>query len=67
MEIQIEDTQRKQNGFTTITLLTTTKERLAELMPKSWTWDRILSELTEMWLNQSGKSLKNHQTRRTDS
>lgn len=63
----MEDSQPKKNGFTTITLLTTTKETLADLMPKSWTWDRILSELAEMWRNQRGKSSKDHQTSRTDS
>lgn len=48
----------KGNGYTTIPVLFETKEKLAQIMPKSWDWDKAIVELTEMWKNQrSGKAI----------
>ena len=44
--------------YTTISVMPETVEALAELMPKSWDWDRVLHELTEMWKQQQGKTTK---------
>ena len=53
-------TEKARNGseYTTISVLPSTKTRLAQSMPKSWDWDRVLNELAEMWENQQGKGSK---------
>lgn len=49
----------KRNGkYTTISVLPTTLKELAEVMPKSWDYDRCIRELTEMWKNGQGKAIK---------
>jgi hypothetical protein len=62
----ITDPEKKGNGYTTIPVMPSTKDRLASLMPKGWDWDRCILELAKMWENQLGKPSKDHQTRRTD-
>jgi hypothetical protein len=49
----------KRNGkYTTIAISPSTMSDLADVMPKSWDWDRCIRELTEMWKNQQGKGIK---------
>jgi len=50
--------EKKKNGYTNIPVFPETLNALAELMPKSWDWDRCIKELTEMWKNQQRKSFK---------
>lgn len=49
------------DGVTTIQLSKATKERLDMIMPKAWTYDRIVAELCEIWEKEKksiGKSSK---------
>jgi hypothetical protein len=57
--ISIMTATEKRNGeWTTISVRKSTLADLAELMPKSWEWDRCISELKEMWKNSQGKVVK---------
>ncbi len=50
-------TETEKNGerYTTISVYPSTLSALAEVMPKSWNYDRCIKELTEMWRKQQGK------------
>lgn len=52
------ETEKRNGKYTSIPVSPQTMTQLAELMPKSWDWDRCIRELTEMWRNQQGKVTK---------
>jgi hypothetical protein len=52
------ETEKRNGDWTTISVQKATLTDLANLMPKSWDWDRCVRELTEMWRNQQGKVLR---------
>ena len=55
---KMTETERKNGEWTSISIQKTTLNELAELMPKSWDWDRCIQVLKEMWEKQQGKVLK---------
>jgi hypothetical protein len=60
--------EKQSNGYTMIPVTPATKEALAAVMPKSWSWDKCISILTEMWekerkrMIKSGKPAEDNQT-----
>jgi hypothetical protein len=52
------ENEKKGNGYSMIPVLPETYKALADLMPKSWTWDRCIRELTEIWAKQQGKVIR---------
>jgi hypothetical protein len=52
------ENEKKSNGYSMIPVYPETYNALAEVMPKSWTWDRCIRELTGMWKAQQGKAVK---------
>jgi len=53
-----EGEKTSSNGYTMIPVLPSTKDALAAVMPKSWSWDKCIAELTEMWEKQRAKGVK---------
>ena len=56
--MMVTEKEGKGNGYTTIPVMPSTKNRLALSMPKGWDWDQIIVTLTEMWEKQQGKTIK---------
>jgi hypothetical protein len=49
------ENEKKPNGYSMIPVYPETYNALASVVPKSWSWDRCIKELTEMWIKQQGK------------
>jgi hypothetical protein len=58
MILVMTETERRNGEWTTISVKKSTLTGLAELMPKSWDWDRCILELKEMWAEQQGKVIR---------
>jgi len=52
------ETEKVNGKITTISVQPSTLLELAEVMPKGWTWDRCIKELTGMWKAQQGKVVR---------